>query len=128
VAAGDRAADDGQVPRIDELGERVVSGGCNDQRSQPHPGGRTADGIDANERSAEQAAGQEHVHVHGGVDQIVVFGDFVQAGQVESIESAKIEYHSGGRGGQDRDGEAVQQPQQYSPRAARQTIAMNQPA
>ena len=64
--------------------------------------------------------GQEHVHMHRGVDQIVVFGGVVQAGQIESTESAEIEQHGGGRGGQDRDGEAVQQPQQHPPRAARQ--------
>ena len=58
--------------------------------------------------------------MHRGVDQIVVFGGLVQAGRVESIVSAEIEHHGGGRGGQDRDGETVQQPQQYPPRAARQ--------
>ena len=58
--------------------------------------------------------------MHRGVDQVVVFGGLVQAGQVEGIEPAEIEYHGGGRGGQDRDREAVQQPQQYPPRAARQ--------
>ena len=73
------------VPRIDELGERIVPGGGNDQRGQPYPGARTAaDGIEANDRPAEQTVGQEHVHMHRGVDQIVVFGGLVQAGQVEA--------------------------------------------
>ena len=121
MAAADGAAADGQVPRVDELGERIVPSGGNDQRGQPHPGARAAaDGIEADDRPAEQTAGQEHVHMHRGVDQIVVFGGLVQAGQVESIESAQIEHHGGGRGDQDRDGETVQQPQQHPPRAARQ--------
>jgi hypothetical protein len=118
VAAGDGSCAGRQVAGVHDLGERVVPGAGDGQRGEPDPpAGTTPDGIDADDRPAEQASSQEHVQVHGRMDKVIARGGLVQASQVQGIQAAEIEDDSGGRRGQDRSRATMQDGQQDAARA-----------
>lgn len=58
--------------------------------------------------------------MHRGMNQAVVFGGAVQAGQVQGVEPAEVEHQRSRRRGYNRGRGAVQHAQQHAPRPAGQ--------
>lgn len=113
MPAGDGTAAHGQIAGIHELGESVVAGAGDDQDGEPGLDAQTAvDGIDPDHSPAEQASSEEHMQVDGGMNEVVVLGGVVEAGQVQGVQASEIQDDRRGGRGQDHRRAAVQEPQE----------------